>query len=109
VTPRHLIGLPGNPLAAVAGAVTLAEPLLRALAGCPPTDPYLHQAAVTLPGHTGDTRLLPVVLPPRGAVPLSFDGPAMLRGLAVAEGLAVVPPGGLLAGARVEVLEIPAG
>jgi molybdopterin molybdotransferase len=106
---RHLIGLPGNPLAAVAGAATLAEPLLRALAGGRPADPYLLEAAVALPGHPEDTRLVPVVLPPRGAVPLAFDGPAMLRGLAVAEGLAVVPPGGLAAGARVEVLEVPAG
>ena len=109
MTPRHLIGLPGNPLAAVAGAVTLAEPLLRALAGCPPIDPYLHEAAVALPGHPEDTRLQPVVLPPRGAVPLPFDGPAMLRGLALADGLVVIPPGGLPAGARVEVLEVPAG
>jgi len=106
---RHLIGLPGNPLAAVAGAATLAEPLLRALAGCRPADPYLVEAAVAFPGHPEDTRLVPVVLPERGAVPLAFDGPAMLRGLALAEGLAVVPPGGLAAGARVEVLDVPAG
>ena len=107
--PRHLVGLPGNPLAAVAGVVTLAEPLLRALAGFPRTATYLVEAAVPLPGHPVDTRLLPVVLPERGAVPLAFDGPAMLRGLALAEGLAVVPPGGCAAGARVEVLEVPAG
>ncbi|MCC3773085.1 molybdopterin molybdotransferase MoeA, partial [Streptomyces sp. UNOC14_S4] len=30
---RHLVGLPGNPLAAVAGLVTLAEPLLAAMSG----------------------------------------------------------------------------
>ncbi|WP_370083808.1 molybdopterin molybdotransferase MoeA [Streptacidiphilus sp. MAP12-16] len=107
--PRHLVGLPGNPLAAVAGALTLAEPLLRALAGCPPAEPYLVAAAVALPGHPEDTRLVPVVLPERGLLPLAFDGPAMLRGLALAEGLAVVPPGGLPAGARVEVLEVPTG
>jgi molybdopterin molybdotransferase len=106
---RCLIGLPGNPLAAVAGAVTLAEPLLRALAGCPQTQPYLVRAAVAFPGHREDTRLVPVVLPGQGALPLSYDGPAMLRGLALAEGLAVVPPGGLPAGARIEVLEVPAG
>ena len=106
---RCLIGLPGNPLAAVAGAVTLAEPLLRTLAGWPQPQPYLVRAAAPLPGHRADTRLLPVALPAQGAVPLAYDGPAMLRGLALAEGLAVVPPGGLPAGARVEVLEVPAG
>ncbi|MHA6761500.1 molybdopterin molybdotransferase MoeA [Streptacidiphilus sp. PAMC 29251] len=107
--PRHVVGLPGNPLAAVAGAVTLAEPLLRALSGSSAAAPYLVEAAVALPGHPQDTRLLPVVLPERGVLPLAFDGPAMLRGLALAEGLAVVPPGGLPAGARVEVLEVPTG
>ncbi len=106
---RCLIGLPGNPLAAVAGAVTLAEPLLRTLAGWPPAHPYLVRAAAAFPGHREDTRLVPVVLPEQGALPLAYDGPAMLRGLALAEGLAVVPPGGLPAGARVEVLEVPAG
>lgn len=32
---QHLVGLPGNPLAAVSGLLTLAEPLLRILAGRP--------------------------------------------------------------------------
>ncbi|MFC1417667.1 molybdopterin molybdotransferase MoeA [Streptacidiphilus cavernicola] len=106
---RFLVGLPGNPLAAVAGVVTLAEPLLRTLGGCPAAPPYLVEAAVALPGHPQDTRLVPVALPARGVLPLAFDGPAMLRGLALAEGLAVVPPGGLPAGARVEILDVPAG
>ncbi len=33
---QYLVGLPGNPLAAVSGLVTLAEPLLRTLAARPP-------------------------------------------------------------------------
>jgi molybdopterin molybdotransferase len=41
------------------------------------------------------------------ATPFTFDGPAMLRGLALADGLGVVPPGGLPAGAAVEILAIP--
>jgi molybdopterin molybdotransferase len=107
--PRHLIGLPGNPLAAVAGTVTLAEPLLRVLSGAPSTPPCRVEAAIALPGHPEDTRLLPVVLSGRGAVPVAFDGPAMLRGLALAEGLAVVPPGGVGAGDGVELLKLPQG
>jgi molybdopterin molybdotransferase len=106
---RWLVGLPGNPLAAVAGAATLAEPLLRALAGLPETEPYRCPTTVALPGYPQDTRLVPVLLPERGAVPLAFDGPAMLRGLALAEGLAVVPPGGVAPGQPVEVLEVPGG
>ncbi|MFJ9448418.1 molybdopterin molybdotransferase MoeA [Kitasatospora sp. NPDC101235] len=103
---RRLVGLPGNPLAAVAGTLTLALPLLRRLAGR--TAPTLRvTAAAELPGHPQDTRLLPVVLTARTAVPLPFDGPAMLRGPALADGLAVVPPGGLAEGATVEVLDVP--
>ncbi|GAA3362264.1 hypothetical protein GCM10017744_052280 [Streptomyces antimycoticus] len=41
------------------------------------------------------------------AVPLRFNGPAMLRGIAVADGLAVIPPGGAKRGTEVEVLDLP--
>ncbi|AUY50784.1 molybdopterin molybdenumtransferase MoeA [Streptomyces sp. CB01881] len=104
---RHLVGLPGNPLAAVAGTVTLALPLLHARGGRSAGEPVLAPAAVELPGHPADTRLLPVRRTLRGAVPLAFDGPAMLRGLARAEALAVVPPGGVAAGEAVELLDTP--
>ncbi|WP_055589880.1 molybdopterin molybdotransferase MoeA [Peterkaempfera griseoplana] len=104
---RHVVGLPGNPLAAVAGAVTLAVPLLRALGGHPAGAARRVLLADGMPGHPRDTRLLPVRLSEGGAEPLAFDGPAMLRGLALADGLAVVPPGGLPAGAVVELLEVP--
>ncbi|MFJ2862776.1 molybdopterin molybdotransferase MoeA [Kitasatospora sp. NPDC087314] len=104
---RHLVGLPGNPLAAVAGAVTLALPLLHARSGRSASSPALAPAAVGLPGHPVDTRLLPVRRTADGVVPLAFDGPAMLRGLARAEALAVVPPGGAAAGEPVELLEAP--
>ncbi|MFE7550036.1 molybdopterin molybdotransferase MoeA [Streptomyces gardneri] len=107
--PRLLVGLPGDPLAAVAGAVTLAVPLLRRLGGHadPDRESQRTTTASALPGHPHDTRLLPVRRGAYGIVPLPFDGPAMLRGLAVADGLAVVPPGGVAAGAHVEVLDVP--
>ncbi|MFF4650205.1 molybdopterin molybdotransferase MoeA [Streptomyces sp. NPDC001380] len=105
--PRTLVGLPGNPLAAVAGAATLAVPLLRALGGHPAAAPRRAPAAADLAGHPRDTRLLPVRLTARGADPLAFDGPAMLRGFALADALAAVPPGGLAAGEPVELLEAP--
>lgn len=41
------------------------------------------------------------------AVPLRFHGPAMLRGIAAADGLAVVPPGGAERGTELEILELP--
>lgn len=104
---RRLVGLPGNPLAAVAGTVTLAAPLLRHLGGHPDAEPCRMRTATDLPGHPRDTRLLPVRRTHHEVTPLPFDGPAMLRGLAFADGLAVVPPGGVPAGATAEVLEVP--
>jgi molybdopterin molybdotransferase len=104
---RRLVGLPGNPLAAVAGTVTLAMPLLRRLGGHPTASPRRLRAAAQLPGHPRDTRLLPVLLADGEVVPLPFDGPAMLRGLALADGLAVVPAGGVAPGAAVEILDVP--
>nr|WP_249374845.1 molybdopterin molybdotransferase MoeA [Streptomyces sp. I05A-00742] len=109
LTPeRHLVGLPGNPLAAVAGLITLAEPLLRTLSGC--TAPSLRRAVLTgpVPSHPSDTRLVPVVLRGGdGARPLRFHGPAMLRGLASADAIAVIPPGGSTARGRVALLDLP--
>ncbi|GGQ97234.1 hypothetical protein GCM10010216_69530 [Streptomyces flaveolus] len=104
---RRLVGLPGNPLAAAAGAVTLLHPLLRRLGGHAEPEPLHLTVATGLTGHPRDTRLLPVLHTGEGAVPLPFDGPAMLRGLALADGLAVVPPGGAPAGARVRFLRLP--
>ncbi|MFJ5230281.1 molybdopterin molybdotransferase MoeA [Kitasatospora sp. NPDC088391] len=105
---RHLVGLPGNPLAAVAGTVTLALPLLHARSGREaPAVGASELLAAALPGHPSDTRLHPVRRTAAGLAPLPHDGPAMLRGLARAEGLAVVPPGGLAAGERAEVLALP--
>ncbi|MGX5396804.1 molybdopterin molybdotransferase MoeA [Streptomyces anulatus] len=105
--PRHLVGLPGNPLAAVAGTVTLAVPLLRRLGGHADADPVRAPCAAALPGHPRDPRLLPVRRTGSAVTPLPFDGPAMLRGLAVADGLAVVPPGGADSGSVVEILDVP--
>ncbi|MFI7273975.1 molybdopterin molybdotransferase MoeA [Streptomyces sp. NPDC049879] len=103
-----LIGLPGNPLAAVSGLLTLAAPLLCGLADRPaPAD---RPATLTDPvkGHPHDTRLVPVIRPEPGlATPLTYTGPAMLRGIAAATALAVIPPGGAREHARVRLLDLP--
>ncbi|MFI5768949.1 molybdopterin molybdotransferase MoeA [Streptomyces sp. NPDC051658] len=134
----YLVGLPGNPLAAVSGLLTLAEPLLRGLAGREPEAPYRAVVRDEVHGHPHDTRLVPVIHRAGGAaerpgsgysgcadgsgygdgsggtgsgaervVPLHYDGPAMLRGIAAADGLAVVPPGGVRSGTEVEILGLP--
>ncbi|WP_330344939.1 molybdopterin molybdotransferase MoeA [Streptomyces longwoodensis] len=104
---RHLVGLPGNPLAAVSGLLTLAEPLLGALATRPAPEPYTLPLRDAVHGHPYDTRLIPVVLRGDAAVPLHYNGPAMLRGIAAADALAVVPPGGARAGQEAELLDLP--
>jgi molybdopterin molybdotransferase len=104
---QHLVGLPGNPLAAVSGLLTLAEPLLRTLAARPAPEPYTLPIRDAVHGHPHDTRLVPVVLRGDHAVPLRYNGPAMLRGIAAADALAVVPPGGVRPGQEAELLDLP--
>lgn len=104
---RHVVGLPGNPLAAVSGLLTLAEPLLRALAGRRQRPRYTVSVEGDVHGHPYDTRLVPVLLTDEHAVPLHYNGPAMLRGVAAADALAVVPPHGVRSGQDVEVLDLP--
>lgn len=104
----HVVGLPGNPLAAVSGLLTLAEPLLRTLAGRRTPTPYRAPLADAVHGHPRDTRLVPVTYREDGsAAPLHFSGPAMLRGIAAADALAVIPPGGTDRGAEAELLDLP--
>ncbi|MFD5200838.1 molybdopterin molybdotransferase MoeA [Streptomyces sp. NPDC058375] len=109
----YLVGLPGNPLAAVSGLLTLAEPLLAGIAGRPAQDPYRALVHADVPGHPHNTRLVPVVHRPGRAggrdhvAPLRYNGPAMLRGIAAADGLAVVEPGGVRSGTEVEILDLP--
>ncbi|MFI7408326.1 molybdopterin molybdotransferase MoeA [Streptomyces sp. NPDC049627] len=104
---QHLVGLPGNPLAAVSGLLTLAEPLLRTLAARPAPESYTLPLKEAAHGHPYDTRLIPVVLRGDHAVPLHYHGPAMLRGMAAADAVAVVPPGGARAGQETELLDLP--
>jgi molybdopterin biosynthesis enzyme len=106
---RWLVGLPGNPLAAIAGLVTLAQPLLRRLGGHPRPVTRTLVVEEAIAGHPPDARLLPALAEDTRAVPLPFDGPAMLRGAAAADVLLVVPPAGVPAGGRAAVLPLTPG
>lgn len=100
---RPVVGLPGNPLAAATAVLTLVVPLVAALHGAAPTPPRTVRLVEAVAAGDEATRLVPV----RDGRPVLFAGPAMLRGLAVADGVAVVPPGGAAAGAEVELLPVP--
>jgi molybdopterin molybdotransferase len=95
-----IVGLPGNPLAALVGAVFFVLPLLDALAGLPArravgrivrlADGFARKPARTewLPA-----RLEEAVDGTTTAHPLTPFGSARLRLLAEAEGLVEIPPG----------------
>jgi molybdopterin molybdotransferase len=106
---RWLVGLPGNPLAACVALLTLVRPLLDGLHGLGPAPMVTATLTASEPGRPGDGhRLIPVRRGDDGAAAvLSSCGSAMLRGLAQATGLVVVPPGGAAAGDEVEYLPMP--
>ena len=106
---RWLVGLPGNPFAACAALVTLVQPLIAALGGRPAPPEGRVRLTTDEPGRPGDGhRLLPVASGTDGpATALPSCGAAMLRGLAQATGLAVVPPAGACAGDHVPYLPLP--
>jgi len=87
---RLVASLPGNPFAALVAFVTVVAPVLAGLRGDPL--PVLRSAAGQLPAHRSATRLVPVRVGVDDVVALGHDHSAMLRGVAAADALAVVPP-----------------
>ncbi|WP_419996624.1 molybdopterin molybdotransferase MoeA [Streptomyces boninensis] len=113
----HLVGLPGNPLAAVSGLLTLAAPLIRTLRGKAQPTPMRARLAGAARPHPRDTRLVPVAYDaaydtafdaPGLIRPLHFSGPAMLRSLATADAMAVLlPSDDAVAEGAVHLLPLP--
>lgn len=104
---RFVIGLPGNPLAAMMALMTLGEPLLAALGDRPLRAARYVTSGTDLDPDPGRTRLMPCTLIHGLAFPASHTGPGMMRGLAWADGYMAVPPEGVTAGAPVPVLPLP--
>jgi molybdopterin molybdotransferase len=100
-----VVGLPGNPFAAVAAFLTLVAPCIAGLLGTELR--ALHRVPLgVLRQHPSTTRLTPVSLDAGQLEPIRYDGSAMLRGLALADALAVVPPASDPQ-ARAELLPLP--
>lgn len=104
---RFLIGLPGEPTAALAALVTLASPLIRSLRDDPPSGRARSAVLMDDPDpadYADDTALVPVQLEvsPAGtqARPLASR---TLEGWAAADAVAVVPPG---SGSRGDVVDL---
>jgi molybdopterin molybdotransferase len=104
---RPYVGLPGNPLSAFVSVLTLLAPLLDALSGKASGPLPTVVVGEALKGRDPDNRLVPVALNDGVAVPATHVGSMMLRGLAHADGVVVVPPHGAAEGDRVRLLELP--
>jgi molybdopterin molybdotransferase len=102
-----LLGLPGNPLSAVVSLLTLGAPLLDGLLGRPEEQLATVDLAMTTAAPRHEHRLVACRLDDGTATPVAHLGSAMLRGLAMADGFAVLPPGGADAGQTVEFLPLP--
>ncbi|MGX9901081.1 molybdopterin-binding protein [Arthrobacter sp. SA17] len=88
---RFVIGLPGNPLAAMMALITIGTPLLDALGGRPLAAVGQVTSAADVDPCPGRTRLIPCRFIEGLAFPVSHAGPGMLRGLAAADGVMAVP------------------
>ncbi|GGM30229.1 molybdopterin molybdenumtransferase MoeA [Micromonospora sonchi] len=107
---RFVAGLPGNPQSAVVALVSLVAPLLAGLAGR--AMPVLPHATLAEPvaGRGDHTHLALVRRDPVDgtARPVRHVGSAMLRGLSVADGFAVIRPGTVgKVGDQVPVVPLP--
>ena len=106
---RYILGLPGNPLAAMMALSTIGGPLLAAL-GHGPIPPLSEvPCGSTIDADPGRTRLMPFRLLYGMASPAQHTGPGMMRGLAAADGVLVVPPHGVQLGELVPAFALPWG
>lgn len=104
---RFIIGLPGNPLAAMVALITIGEPLLAALGNRQPPATGRMTSGADFEPDPGRTRLVPCTFAYGLAIPASHTGPGMMRGLAWADGIMAVPPQGVEAGHDVQVMPLP--
>lgn len=104
---RYLVGLPGNPLAAMMTVLTLVRPLLAGIQGAP--QPLLGAvvAAHEIPGRSGRDRLISFALEDGMAIPTPWQGSGMMRGLAAADGVMIVPGEGVSAGEIATTIPLP--
>ncbi|MFP3460742.1 molybdopterin molybdotransferase MoeA [Arthrobacter globiformis] len=106
---RFVLGLPGNPLAAMMALCTVGAPLLAALGHgqLPPVREV--PCGTMIEPDPGRTRLMPFRLLYGMASPAQHTGPGMMRGLASADGVLVVPPHGVQLGEMVPAFALPWG
>ena len=104
---RFLVGLPGNPLAAFMGLLTLGAPLLARLGNRPRPGTLEVACGSPIQPNPGRTRLVPYRLVYGLASPAKFTDSGMLRGLASADGVMLVPPHGAKMGEALPAIPLP--
>lgn len=107
IAGKPLIGLPGNPQSAVVGLMTLGWPVFQSLLGQKLHEPSRVTLTEEVTTPTNFARLIIGRNDSSTFVSVPWSGSNMLRGLAVSQGFAVVPAGGVRAGTTVEWLPLP--
>jgi molybdopterin molybdotransferase len=104
---RAVLCLPGNPLAALVCWASFAPALAAGLAGrpLPQLGCAIQGTALPVRGHA--TRIVLCADDGERLQPVAWQGSGMLRGLAAADALAVIPPAGAAAGDTVRTLPLP--
>lgn len=105
--PRWLLGLPGNPQAAITALLTLGSPLLAAFHGQPLPALGQRRLSESAGSRDNETRLVLCTSSGGEVTPTTYIGSGMLRGLSTADGYAVVPPSGAGMGEHVPWLALP--
>ncbi|MCU6480838.1 molybdopterin molybdotransferase [Arthrobacter silviterrae] len=104
---RFVVGLPGNPLAAMTSLISIGAPLLARLASLPMPATVEVVCGSPVKEYHGPTRLMPYRLLYGLASPCAFTDSAMMRGLAAADGIMVVPPHGAKMGETLTAFGLP--
>ncbi|WP_375164798.1 molybdopterin molybdotransferase MoeA [Arthrobacter sp.] len=104
---RFVVGLPGNPLAALMALFTIGGPLLAGLGHQPLADISRLPCGTVIDAHPASTRLMPFRWVDGLATPAHYTGPGMMRGLAFADGVLVVPSRGVQLGEPVPAFALP--
>jgi molybdopterin molybdotransferase len=104
---QFVVGLPGNPLAAMMGIFTVVQPLLAAMHGTGLPELGRITIGQDLSTGRGRIRLIPYLLRDGRAFTSNWHGSGMLRGLAEADGVLVCPADGARAGDELRTLALP--
>ncbi|WP_341395668.1 molybdopterin molybdotransferase MoeA [Arthrobacter sp. G119Y2] len=104
---RLLVALPGNPLAAMMAVFTVLSPLLDGLRGAPLSPERHVLAGVDIEPLPGRTRLVPCRIENGRALPSPYFRSGMLRGIADADAIMVVPDAGCTKDEAVTALPLP--